>query len=110
MRPVQKWSTKTSPIFSYLQRNVFKTLNEKEVKEWMVERFSIISKPVMASLNLVQDSDRSDDDQDTLKYFFLCLSKNILMKYLNTIMKQNNDIFSKRMNLVWCHIVHTCIF
>ncbi len=50
--------------FPNLQRNVFKTLDEKKVKEWMVERFSIISQPVMASLNLVQDSDSSDDDQD----------------------------------------------
>ncbi len=50
--------------FPNLQRNVFKTLDEKKVKEWMVERFSIISQPVIASLNLVQDSDSSDNDQD----------------------------------------------
>ncbi len=46
--------------FPNLQRNVFKTLDEKEVKEWMVEIFSIISQPVKASFNLVQDSDDQD--------------------------------------------------
>lgn len=64
--PFKYGTLKSLRSFPHLQRNVFKTLKEKEVKEWMVDRFSMISQPALASFNLThEDSDCSEDEQDT---------------------------------------------
>lgn len=46
--------------FPHIKRNLFKTLDEKKLKEWMVERFSIISQPGISPPTL----DNSDDSDN----------------------------------------------
>ena len=54
-------SNTTHASFSRLKKNCLKTLNEKALKDWMIERFSMLSQPDSAPTQM-DNLDSSDDD------------------------------------------------
>ncbi len=50
--------------FPHLKRNLFKTLDEEKLKEWMIERFSIVSQPDMSPLTTIIEDDSNNSDNE----------------------------------------------
>ena len=55
---------RTLTSFPHLKRNLLKTLDEERLKDWMIERFSLLSQPDMPPP--VTEEDDSDEDDSLL--------------------------------------------